>query len=80
MKLQQIKLLGEAEDCEEFPAEHGGVVVALSEEEDLGDEFVVGSAHGHRAEQLLQVVRQLLSAPVALARRVQRDEDATVLV
>eukprot|EP00955_Chlamydomonas_euryale_P086637 364232-Chlamydomonas_euryale.AAC.1 len=46
----------------------------------LCDELVVRHRHGDRAEELLEVVRQLGPSAVALAGGVQRDKDAGVAV
>mmetsp|Transcript_9476 Transcript_9476/g.27065 ORF Transcript_9476/g.27065 Transcript_9476/m.27065 type:complete len:279 (+) Transcript_9476:6945-7781(+) len=74
------QLLGEAEQRDCLAADVSGGADALAKQQDLSDEFIVGDAHGHAAEQLLEVVRQLGAPAVALAGRVERHKDAGVEV
>ena len=59
----------------QFGGERCGGLEALRVENDLGDEGQVGLAHRHRPEELLQVVGQLGTTAVALARRVHGHKD-----
>ena len=64
----------EVEDSHQLPAHTLGLLESLREEDHLRDQFIVRLWHGHRPEQLLQVVRQLLTATVAFTSRVHGDE------
>ena len=73
-----ISLLGEVEDGHKLAAETLAVLESLREEDDLGDLLVVGSRHGHRTEELFEIVWQLLSASITLSGWIQGDEDSRV--
>ena len=47
---------GQVEHCHQFPANGLGCLEALREEDNLRNLLVVRARHGHRPEQLLQVV------------------------
>ena len=78
--LSQRVLPSQVEDSRQLAPQHLSVPEALGVENDLGDELVVGSGHGHGSEQLLQVVWKLLPPAVALPRWVQGDEHPGVRV
>ena len=65
---------GEVEDSHQFPADALGLFESLGEEDDLCYLVVVGTRHGNRSEQLLQIVGQFLSASVSLPGWVHGDE------
>lgn len=67
-ELLRAKLVG----GDDFHGQRSAVVEAVRVQSVLRDERVIGHHHGHRAEERLQVVRQLGSAGVA---RIHRDED-----
>ena len=46
----------------------------------LGNKFIVRFGHSDRSEQLLQIVRELLSASVPFTRRIHCYEDSSVRV
>mmetsp|Transcript_33036 Transcript_33036/g.87331 ORF Transcript_33036/g.87331 Transcript_33036/m.87331 type:complete len:200 (+) Transcript_33036:7047-7646(+) len=78
--LEGKQLLREDKDCNHLLCQDLGTVEALRKHHNLRNELVVRHAHGHRAEQLLQVVGELLPPTVALGCRVHCDEDACVVV
>ncbi len=72
------ELLGaQAEEGHDLVGELLRGAEALRVEHDLGDEHVVGLGHGQRAEELLEVVRQVGAVGVAW---VHCDEDGHVRV
>eukprot|EP00962_Isochrysis_galbana_P019611 scaffold5708_cov107-Isochrysis_galbana.AAC.11 len=72
------QLLRELEDSNELGRERLGVYKALGRHLHLRDELIVRLGHGHRAEERLEVVRQLRPAKVAFTGRVERHKDAGV--
>ena len=73
-------LLGQVEYCNKLSPQVFGLLEALRKHDDLGNKLVVWSRHGHRTEQLLQVVGQLLSAAITFTSRVHGDENTRVEV
>ncbi|CAN7979470.1 unnamed protein product, partial [Ixodes pacificus] len=65
------------EEGDDLGGELLGGAEALGEEHHLGDELPVRGGHGERAEQLLQVVRQVGTPGIA---RVHGDEDGHVRI
>ena len=80
MLLRRQELLAEGEERDELAAQDPGVTESLREKNHLGDELKVWHRHGDGSEELLEVIREFASPAVPFTRRVQRDEDARVLV
>lgn len=54
--------------------------VTFGEQKCFCNQFVVGHGHDDGTEELLEIVGQFLSSTIAFASRIERNEDARVLV
>jgi hypothetical protein len=78
--LRREQLFAQGKQAHEFPAQRARRDEALREQNHLCDELEVGHGHRDRAEQLLQVVRELTAPAVPFPRGVEGDENAGVVV
>jgi hypothetical protein len=78
--LLREELPGQGEEFHHLGPNHLGVLVPFRVKNHLGNQRVVRGGHGHRPEQLFQVVRELGAPEIPFSSRIQRHKDARILV
>ncbi len=71
-------ILRQVEDSHQLPSNGLGLLESLREEDHFSNLLVVRFGHGHRTEELFQVVGQFLSTAVTLASWVHSDEYTSI--